>query len=52
MTGPYEPSADMRTMARQLKDMFEALVAAGFSSQQALAIIGHVIAAGANRRPE
>ena len=43
---PYEPSADMRTLARGLKDMYEALVAEGFSERQAITI-GEVLAANA-----
>lgn len=45
--GAYEPTADMRMLARQLKDMFQALTAEGFTERQALAIIGEVIATGA-----
>ena len=44
---PYEPSADMRALARGLKDMYEALVAEGFSEHQAITIIGEVLAANA-----
>lgn len=49
MTGPTEPSADLRTMASALWQMFVALTAEGFSEQQALAIIGQVIAANTGK---
>lgn len=47
MTSSYEPSADMRVLARNLRDMFQALIAEGFTERQALSIIGEVIATGA-----
>lgn len=40
-----EPSAGARQMARAIRDIFAALMAEGFSEQQALAILGTVIAA-------
>lgn len=46
MNGPTEPAAEMRTVAAQLWQMFVALRAEGFTEGQALAIIGHAIAAG------
>ncbi len=46
MSGPVEPSADARQFAAGMLDMFVALQAVGFTEKQALAIIGHVIAAG------
>lgn len=49
MTGREEASADMRTMARALRDMYVALVAEGFSPSEALAIIGHAIAGGGGK---
>jgi hypothetical protein len=42
--GPVEPSADLRTFARMSYEMFVALAAEGFTEQQALTIIGQVIA--------
>lgn len=47
MTAPYEPTADMRQLAKKLRDIYQALIIEGFSDRQALAIIGEVIAAGA-----
>lgn len=43
---PKEASADLRQFAAQFRAMYLALVEEGFSEQQALAIIGQVIAAG------
>lgn len=43
---PFEPSADTRAVAKQLKNLFEALVAEGFTERQALTIVGQCIAAG------
>lgn len=42
---PIEPSAAHRTLARQLRELHLALVAEDFTEPQALAIVGHVIAA-------
>lgn len=44
-----EPSADMRVLAKMLRDLFLALRAEGFSNREALAVVGQVIAAN---RPE
>lgn len=52
MTAPYESSADMRVMARHVRDMFQALVSEGFTERQALAIIGEVFAAGLKKDKE
>ena len=41
----HEPAADLREMAAALYGMFVALVDQGFTEQQALVIIGQVIAA-------
>lgn len=41
-----EPSADLRKAAKDLRQMFIALVNEDFSEKQALAIIGHILAAG------
>jgi DNA-binding CsgD family transcriptional regulator len=40
-----EPSADMRMLAHTLREMFVALVAEGFSDNEAMQIIGITIAA-------
>lgn len=42
---PMEPSADLRQMANMLRQMYIALTAEGFSEQQALIVIGQIIAA-------
>jgi hypothetical protein len=44
--GPIEPSADLREMAKGLFEQYVALIEAGFTSHQALAIIGHIMAVG------
>jgi hypothetical protein len=41
--GPVEPSADMRTMAKALREMYLALIAERFTERQALAILGEAI---------
>lgn len=48
MTDPrsIEPSADLRRGAKDLRQLFIALVNEDFTEKQALAIIGHVISAG------
>ena len=44
MTNPHrEPSADMRAAAAQLRQMYNALVAEGFTVAEALAIIGQIL---------
>jgi hypothetical protein len=43
--GPIEPAADYRAMAYTVRQMFLALVQEGFSEQQALVIVGSIIAA-------
>lgn len=43
--GPIEPAADMREAANGLRQMYIALVQEGFSDQQALVIIGQILAA-------
>lgn len=45
--GPIEPTADLRTLANMLRQTFLALNQEGFSEQQALAIIGQILAANA-----
>lgn len=43
--GPVEPSADMRVMASQLRQMYVALVSEGFTVIEAMTMISQVIAA-------
>lgn len=38
-----EPRADLRVAARQVREMYLALCAEGFSEQQALVIVGQII---------
>lgn len=42
---PMEPSADMREAANGLRQLYVALTNEGFSDQQALVIIGQILAA-------
>lgn len=48
---PTEPSADLRMLASTLRQTFVALTAEGFSEQQALVIIGQILAANAPPKP-
>jgi len=41
-----EPSADLRASANAMRQMFIALTNEGFTSQEALVIIGTIIAVG------
>lgn len=43
--GPMEPSADMRELANNLRQMYVALTGEGFTAQEALTIIGQAITA-------
>lgn len=43
--GQTEPSADLRELANGLHQAFIALTREGFTEQQALTIIGHMLAA-------
>lgn len=45
MNGPTEPAAEFRQLASVYWQMFVALHQEGFSEAQALAVVGHVIAA-------
>jgi hypothetical protein len=45
MTGPVEPSADIRLMAKHMRQNYLALIAEGFTSAEALQIIGLLLAA-------
>ena len=47
--GPTEPNADMRVLATTLWQMFVALTQEGFSEQQALVVIGQMLAANTPR---
>lgn len=47
--GPEEASAEMRTAARALRDMYVALIAEGFTVSEALTIIGHAISGNGGR---
>lgn len=42
---PCEPSADLRVFASSMRQMFVALTNEGFTEQQALTMIGQVLAA-------
>lgn len=42
--GKTEPSADMRSMAKSLRETFVALRLEGFTENQAIAIIGQMLA--------
>ncbi len=42
---PKEPSADPRLLASILRQTYMALLAEGFTQQEALTIIGHMLAA-------
>ena len=46
MSDQVEPSAALRGGAHQLRELYVALVAEGFTSQEALEIIGHILAVG------
>ena len=46
MDGPVEASADLRMAAKNLRQLYLALIYEGFTEQQALAIVGNVVAAG------
>lgn len=48
MSRPYadeEPSSDSRAFARNMRQLFVALVQEGFTEVEALALVGQVIAA-------
>lgn len=45
MTGPIEPSAEVRQAASQLWQIFAGLKNEGFTEYQALVIIGQILAA-------
>jgi hypothetical protein len=43
--GPIEPSADLRELANMLRQTYVALTLEGFTAQEALVIIGQILAA-------
>jgi hypothetical protein len=45
--GPVEPTADLRQLANILRQTYLALVQEGFTAQEALVIIGQILAANA-----
>lgn len=45
---PREPSADLRQAASALHQLFTALMNEGFTEPQALAILGHSLAAASD----
>lgn len=49
MTAPMEPSAELRQAANAMRQMFIALTNEGFTAQQALTIIGQMLAANTNK---
>lgn len=51
MTTPFEPSADMRAMAKTTRNMYMALVQEGFTKNEAMQILGSMLTAAfiANR---
>jgi hypothetical protein len=40
---PVEPAADVREAAHKVREIYVALVAEGFTEQQALVIIGNIL---------
>ena len=42
---PIEPKAEIRVLARNLREMYLALIAEGFTVGEAMTIIGHTLAA-------
>lgn len=47
--GPIEPSADKRQAAHELREIYIALVAEGFTAHEALVIIGQILATGSQQ---
>jgi hypothetical protein len=46
VSGPVEPSADKRQAAHELREIYVALLAEGFTERESVAIIGQILAAG------
>ena len=44
---PVEPSADMRAAAHAVREIFVALMQEGFNENQALTIVGQILASNA-----
>ncbi len=51
MNGPTEPSADLRELASILRQTFVALTMEEFTENQALVIIGQMLAANRPEKP-
>ncbi|MGH1490556.1 MAG: hypothetical protein ACRBK7_14395 [Acidimicrobiales bacterium] len=49
---PQEPSAEMRKMARHIREVYVALLSEGFSAPEALSITGTLLAAHISRPPK
>lgn len=43
--GPVEPSADMRQLAAGIREIYVALTLEGFTSTEALTVVGQILAA-------
>ena len=43
MSGPVEPSADLRKLAKELRGMYVALISEGFTVPEAMGIIAAII---------
>lgn len=52
MNSPIEPRSDVRVAARELREIYIALIQEGFAPHEALVIIGQMMAVNAKRDPE
>lgn len=43
---PIEPSAEMRVMAHELREVYLALVAEGFTADEAMQIVAQIVSEG------